>query len=895
MIAVKAKKFFTKKRLLKCGKGAISLILAVLMTPFLTVAMVLVETQRFNSAVSILDESMGVSAYSLLANYDEYLQNRWGLYAVDQTVDMHELYENYLKPNSEIMGNAIQVNDIGIEGQYSLEDMEIFKDQIMEFCKLNAPGTVAAEMIDIDSILKSFKAFKVIEKFIGIFTKMLNLVNSVIKYLQRQDDLRDIKIQLAILSKKYITDYANLKKSVTELKTELGKTRPTKPEDAAVFDQNIQSLREKVSADIKQYDDTVGRIMRAAKTYEEVNGEAKKELQNMKTNTLGVVTEAQKIDIDKQKEEKDKLEKEIEKMEKDGTNVSNPTAYTQATERYEELQNDIQINSMDKQMVTNVDNMTNTIISCQEEYEKEYEEKTENGETKAENIMEITIRHCKSISEELNKIDVNAIDKDFELDDKKLYESPVMGKLDDQDKQNLELELQSKLDSADLRNTIKTMISFLEDSLKINGIFDYNLSSVIDTKYYNDNVGGLPGAKQPDVGPIAIFRDIEKIISNATDLPEFGLIRLAYRVKNIIEGVISLIKDIISFFKMIINNIVNLFTDYTKIYSVLYAANNLPCRTDCLGSGISFTSMSGKGSLKSGSLPEHKIADMYDKAISLKEILSEVNADTPQKLREVFYDLTFSGAELEYVLFGSNNEIANQVYVFMAIFYIRAISDAVAIASNPEAQTVIGSSTLLAPVVLVVMLIVEPICDMLLLVNGGSVDFYKTTIFLTPTGIPEFLSGLFSIFSTLTDKQKEQLGKGLCDSLGANYDDVRYMNSPSQKEKEEENKPTTTGDKVKKKFKDKGKALLEMNYKDYCFVMLLFTVDEAQTLSRIQNLVQMESTYYFKNVKKNGKVFDLRKSYTYVKIDVDASVKQMLPSLADSSLFDIQRTMYRGY
>ena len=65
-------------------RGAISLFLAVIMTPFLTIAMALVETGRYNSAVSVLDEAMGISSTATLANYDEYLHKRWGLLAADQ-------------------------------------------------------------------------------------------------------------------------------------------------------------------------------------------------------------------------------------------------------------------------------------------------------------------------------------------------------------------------------------------------------------------------------------------------------------------------------------------------------------------------------------------------------------------------------------------------------------------------------------------------------------------------------------------------------------------------------------------------------------------------------------------------------------------------------------------
>ena len=47
-------------------RGAISLFLAVIMTPFLTIAMALVETGRYNSAVSVLDEAMGISSTATL-------------------------------------------------------------------------------------------------------------------------------------------------------------------------------------------------------------------------------------------------------------------------------------------------------------------------------------------------------------------------------------------------------------------------------------------------------------------------------------------------------------------------------------------------------------------------------------------------------------------------------------------------------------------------------------------------------------------------------------------------------------------------------------------------------------------------------------------------------------
>ena len=52
-----------KKKWIRGTRGAISLILALLMLPFYSLAGVLVEAGRYQSAVRTLDEAPSVSAY----------------------------------------------------------------------------------------------------------------------------------------------------------------------------------------------------------------------------------------------------------------------------------------------------------------------------------------------------------------------------------------------------------------------------------------------------------------------------------------------------------------------------------------------------------------------------------------------------------------------------------------------------------------------------------------------------------------------------------------------------------------------------------------------------------------------------------------------------------------
>ena len=76
--------------------------------------------------------------------------------------------------------------------------------------------------------------------------------------------------------------------------------------------------------------------------------------------------------------------------------------------------------------------------------------------------------------------------------------------------------------------------------------------------------------------------------------------------------------------------------------------------------------------------------------------------------------------------------------------------------------------------------------------------------------------------------------------------------------------------------------------------MLLLTVKKERQIARLSNLLQMETLSYYKT-KGATYVFNLKNSYTYLSVDANVSVKQMLPSLADSSLFTIDRKHYRGY
>ncbi len=194
-------------RYVNCSmKGAISLFMAVLMTPFLTIAMVLVDTGRYNSAVSILDEAMGVSSVSTLAHYDSYLHDRWGLMSISQGIDMNRTYSQYLNENVGIMGKSLKLNQVTAEGEYALAENELLYNQILEYCKLNAPTKLATNFLNISNLIKELEKFKNIGKIFSAITSGTDAIDSTITLLESAEDVKETADKLQDLEKNIMKD-----------------------------------------------------------------------------------------------------------------------------------------------------------------------------------------------------------------------------------------------------------------------------------------------------------------------------------------------------------------------------------------------------------------------------------------------------------------------------------------------------------------------------------------------------------------------------------------------------------------------------------------------------------------------------------------------------------------
>lgn len=892
-------------------KGAISLFMAVLMTPFLTIAMVLVDTGRYNSAVSILDEAMGVSSTSTLAEMDAYLHKRWGILGVDQGHSVEDTYTKYLTTNAGILGESLRVDEITAEGMYSLAENEVLYNQILEYCKLNAPTELALNFGNISEILSLFDNLKILRSLSNVFTGVVETLTATSELYESSEELKTLADELDDQIQKYHDDYTSFENAVTALIEALNEPEPEQSDykdeygniDTSAYEkakreweQTIEDARIAADAARDTYAETIDKLQENMTDYKKKMEECNKALTSVSSNLANTVVSIDKYNKTsaQTKDTLDKLQKEIKSEENSSTFDPNESGYLDKKDWEQALSQQVAEDNVSSNILQAEKNTLQTVMNGYNDSFSKYNEATFGECIEGLSALKTTVESFSAADYSKNSTGISA----------EVYHSITIASYVNADEVDAYLkEQENKLLGGSLKSLLEGVTTFIESICDTNLFFDADLSATIDLKYYNENLGGLAGADSADGSPLKIIKDIQNLIEDANNfknnLAKLKFVKAVKNLIDIVKKVIQLFKDIIQFAVNIVKNITELVSAYDRLYYSTYSAFNLPCRTDVSATGLSFKGMTGYGLSKS-SLPNQK-----DSSIPvISDLKAALNA-LDQYKNGSGDDFTFSGAELEYILFGSESEIANQIYTYLTLYLLRVILDIVPVMSNAEVQSLAAASTLAYPLVIFLIVLAEPLADTIVLVNGGSVKFAKTSIYLTPTGFPGLITQLVNV-AQFDAEQKEKIKSSMVGAFGATDDEYDYQKTLNdyQTKNYDNLKSYETGtldadktlkDHIIEGAKDYAKGLQNFNYREYCFFMLLLTVTKEQQFARLKNLIQMETLYHYKAVEKKSYVFDLRKSYTYLDTKATVQVKQMMPSLIDTSLFTATRQQYRGY
>lgn len=862
-------------------KGAITLFLAILMTPFLTIAMSLVEAGRYNSAVSLMDEAMGVAAVSTLADKDDYVKDRWGLFSLGQEHDLGTTFTRSLEENAGALGKSVTVNSTKAQGLYPLSDGEVLYNQIMEFSKMSAPLKLAENFLDLADLVKKFEKLLSIGNIAELLNAGADAVDSMITIAETAEEMKDLADKIAKNEEEYNTKYAAFEKATNDLidalkqekessENDNNTTESPAPTETAAPATDLDKLKKEAKKARDEYKDIVGELSGNLDSFKTQMEDWQEAVESLADDALQAVssTYAIRSTLGSKKDQLDKVDKEIDKLKKEGRKEDDPDLKKLMGQR-----EDLEVEVAELQVKEAAADSSNDGVQGM----------TENWRTSFknynnENTGEI-VRQLNRLKEKLVNFNFDTLTGDSTKITQQDYKVNITGSYVKSSDIDAFLDAQKEeMNKGSLKDLLTFINSFFNSVFKTALLYEPALCAVLDADFYNQKFGGLPGQDMSQGGLSYIFRTIGDFIGSISsfvdNLKSGKWLDNLKKIKEVIQNGQKMFEAIQNFLTGLVESVK---TIGQKICYTTYSAFNLPCRTDCPGGALSFKTLTGY-SMDGVTLPRMAPSSNYslfdDLAVMIDSIFNMAN--------NTGNSYAFCGAELEYMLFGSRSEIANQLYTFLTLYLVRVALDLVPVLSNAETQAMAGCTGPGYPVVMAVLCLVEPLVDTLMLVNGAKVSLIKTKVFLTPSGIPSLIEKLLPLMKARTEADKQKM-----------KDDLLGVMNTKSSEFDTKLKEYTHGATLPE-HKGYGWDLLELEYREYIFLIMLLLTSKEEQLQRLANLIQTETFYHY-NREHATFDFDLRKSYTFLSSEVNLTVNQMLPALLDSGFFTIQRQCYRGY
>lgn len=857
----------TRTKIKKGCEGAITLFLCILMTPFLMLASALVEFSRYQETAELVNELMDCSALSVLANFDEYLEERFGLFGIKHDCNINETYNKSMTANSKLLGGSITLGgDVSALGSLPLSDHTVLKTQLMDYSESTVLSEIVLEDLKIKELIEKLDNLSAIERISNVATAVGDLSGSVkdvvVSGKALLDKINEAKTKVTEFINNFNTFCSTLKNFVSEFESEEEITFDTIKENYLGKIKDIYERARGLISDGKGILSSVQGIKPAFDDLKEKLRKAKTDLGKSKDAVVSVSNEAKSVGSDK----------EGDNLKKSGDSSNNT---------YDEI-----ISNIEGALTSAVENTANKIG---EEFTKAVDDlfdklKTELGEivdnTKGSIDYYFTGNPSSYAEADLNKI-VNLLKELYSA-----YKDDSVNGILNYIKNNLIPPFFFDNDLSKLYDTLKGAIEeagkTLENSLT--EAADNIIGKLIDTignlfnldVFYNSDLNtyladGALNETEKDNPYVTLLSAISKFIEAGNNFKKAisfdsdlniieRAIKLFEAVSNLISGVANVIKSVIQAAQMMIK-LVNELAGYISsgnwqgLYERLllsgYMVHNLPNRTmanyDKDKGKVVIEGKSLTGFLYSDiEIPHGKAGESLDddkdaKGLGgLSNFLDQHGSSTTENQE------MFKGAELEYIAVGTQSEIMNQVASFMQLYMLRMLLDVIPVLTNDEVASMATSATIASWAVYVIVILAEPLCDTILLVNSPETEipFFKTTCFLTVNGL-------------------KHLAIALSDATGSVFSN--YL---------KENLGVPEG--------DNSTGIFQMNYKSHFLLILMFSVPTDNMLIRAENLINLETAYHYKQ-KDADYTFSLDTAYSSVDTITEIKLNSFIDIFKSSS------------
>lgn len=229
------------KKYINGTKGVISLFLAILMVPFVSIAGALVNAGRINSAVAIFDEALCNASNSVLGTYDEFLRNRFGLMAISQDTSdggtkygvisekysaenlLNDMFTYYMRQNVGTLSNTYTNMTLDATGLYPLADTEILLPAVLDAAKYTVPVKTSIDWLSLDDMVdKLTSGLKIFSSIADVGSGVTGSVTAVDTLMEKKDALCEKIDEVNTAESDYNTAYDSFASAASSFNTLVG-------------------------------------------------------------------------------------------------------------------------------------------------------------------------------------------------------------------------------------------------------------------------------------------------------------------------------------------------------------------------------------------------------------------------------------------------------------------------------------------------------------------------------------------------------------------------------------------------------------------------------------------------------------------------------------------------
>lgn len=839
--------------------GAISVMLAVVLIAALSFSSSLLEIGRYRSLQRLYKELTENAAFSLLGYYDRDLYENFGFLAIDSQVDMNEMLTSYLKQNLTGIGSGMTLNGAdtlatggsikgNAAGLYTLDQMEVFEAQLMEFSAYRAPVWVVENALNIEDMIEALneqleealpfleafqKGCSFIENFLDTLVKSVeysyasaalqeriaeyggkinnyNANLSALQDLNGEDDTTENHAERVDAAKNALAESAaDLGETITELKKELVEFREKKMDFLDSFDQMMGAETGAIFADETAHTED--------EETKELLEELNKSVEDGKEELNELVEEIQKIAESVLDEADDKLDKQLEELAKQPEEMKELETVKElaaASDFVVMLEVTAEFLSMIGSIIENIREAIGAVVETVKliqaaftggVYDVEYNH-TIAGEVVMQTVQNPYVSEdARIVSRQLEKMREVAESVGYDIDEILPVSEEPSSKLEDAVK---------SLQEAEERLKDMEEVSFLEGILN----------------------------------PLHTLR----VVASA--------------IKGVVDCIISFVKIFTGGIETWVKAV------YQKLYAAVYASGMFPNRVTELDDD---SRMNGSDFFK----------------------WSDYKDD----------DQCFVQAEAEYIFAGGNSETDNQTVTFYTMLMIRLLCNIPALLGDSEFMEILEGLASI-PIVgwivdvllFIAMLVAEAYMDMIFMIYGGStVDIIKTTGYLSLDG-----AGVEDMKNRIEDIREEMTTN--IEAMAKRYAEEKAQEAESGETSEESGEASAesgetseeSGETSVAESKKENNELLEWGYQEHLTMMLTLFTPKREIYRRSATLIETDLRQ--KKAKSGeGEDFALSQMPTYVRVETEGAYTPLLPIPVIPGLNDngirIETMHYNGY